>query len=105
EKARFEILKVHTRRMPLAEDVNLAELAKRTEGYTGADIELLVREAGLLALRESINVDRVYARHFEEALKRVKPSLTPDLIKFYETWNERFRRAARPQLTVSGFYV
>ncbi|MEM0493652.1 MAG: CDC48 family AAA ATPase [Thermofilum sp.] len=105
EKARFEILKVHTRRMPLAEDVNLAELAKRTEGYTGADIELLVREAGLLALRESINVDKVYARHFEEALKRVKPSLTPDLIKFYETWNERFRRAARPQLTVSGFYV
>ena len=105
ERARLEILKVHTRRMPLAEDVDLAEIAKRTEGYTGADLEVLVREAGLLALREDISIQRVYARHFEEALKKIKPSLTPDIVKFYETWNERFRRAARQQLTVTGFYV
>ncbi|MCC6039563.1 MAG: AAA family ATPase, partial [Thermofilum sp.] len=105
ERARLEILKVHTRRMPLAEDVDLAEIAKRTEGYTGADLEVLVREAGLLALREDINIQKVYARHFEEALKKVKPSLTPDIVKFYETWSERFRRATRQQLTVTGFYV
>jgi len=105
ERARLEILKVHTRRMPLAEDVDLAEIAKRTEGYTGADLEVLVREAGLLALRENIDIQKVYARHFEEALKKVKPSLTPEIVKFYETWNERFRRATRQQLTVTGFYV
>ncbi|WP_288006015.1 CDC48 family AAA ATPase [Thermofilum sp.] len=105
EKARLEILKVHTRRMPLAEDVDLLEMAKKTEGYTGADIEVLVREAGLLALRENINIDKVYARHFEEALKKVKPSLTQDIIKFYEAWNERARKVSKQQLTVTGFYV
>ncbi|WP_460025703.1 CDC48 family AAA ATPase [Infirmifilum sp. SLHALR2] len=105
EKARLEIFKVHTRRMPLAEDVDLAELAKRTEGYTGADIEVLVREAGLIALRENINTDKVHMRHFEEALKKVRPSLTPDIIKFYESWNERARKVSKQQLTVTGFYV
>jgi transitional endoplasmic reticulum ATPase len=91
--------------MPLAEDVDLLEIAKKTEGYTGADIEVLVREAGLLALRENINIDKVYARHFEEALKKVKPSLTQDIIKFYEAWNERARKVSKQQLTVTGFYV
>jgi len=91
--------------MPLAEDVDLAELAKRTEGYTGADIEVLVREAGLIALRENINTDKVHMRHFEEALKKVRPSLTPDIIKFYESWNERARKVSKQQLTVTGFYV
>ena len=105
EKARLEILKVHTRNMPLAEDVDLLEIAKKTEGYTGADLEVLVREAGLLALRENINIDKVYARHFEEALKKVKPSLTQDIIKFYEAWNERARKVSKQQLTVTGFYV
>ena len=105
EKARLEILKVHTRSMPLAEDVDLLEIAKKTEGYTGADIEVLVREAGLLALRENINIDNVYARHFEEALKKVKPSLTQDIIKFYEAWNERARKVSKQQLTITGFYV
>lgn len=54
EKARLDIFKIHTRSMNLAEDVNLEELAKKTEGYTGADIEALCREAAMLAVRESI---------------------------------------------------
>ncbi|AKG39247.1 ATPase AAA [Infirmifilum uzonense] len=105
EKARLEIFKVHTKRMPLAEDVDLAELAKRTEGYTGADIEVLVREAGLIALREDISTEKVHMRHFEEALRKIHPSLTPDIIKFYESWNERARKITKQQLTVTGFYV
>ncbi len=54
EEARYEILKIHTRNMPLAGDVDLRELAKRTEGYTGADIEAMCMEAGLAALRENL---------------------------------------------------
>jgi transitional endoplasmic reticulum ATPase len=54
EKARLDIFKIHTRGMNLAEDVDLEELAKKTEGYTGADIEALCREAAMLAVRESI---------------------------------------------------
>ena len=97
-KARIEIFKVHTKRVKLADDVNLEELAKRTEGYTGADIAALVREAAMLALRETIREKTVKAKpvsmkHFEEALKRIPPSLTPEDIRRYEEIAKRLRRA------------
>ncbi|AAL62959.1 AAA family ATPase, possible cell division control protein cdc48 [Pyrobaculum aerophilum str. IM2] len=96
-KARLDILLIHTRSTPLAKDVDLEELARRTEGYSGADLELLVREATFLALREDINAKEVSMRHFEEAMKKVRPSITPDMLKFYESWLEKAR-----QLTVSA---
>ncbi|MCC6020197.1 MAG: AAA family ATPase, partial [Thermoproteaceae archaeon] len=91
-RARLEVLLIHTRTTPLAKDVDLEELARRTEGYTGADLELLVKEATFLALREDINAREVAMRHFEEALKKVSPSIMPDMLKFYESWLERARR-------------
>ena len=96
-RARLEILLIHTKATPLAKDVDLEELARRTEGYSGADLELLVREATFLALREDINAKEVSMRHFEEALKKVRPSVTSDMLKFYETWLEKAR-----QLTVAA---
>jgi len=90
--ARIEILKIHTRRMPLAEDVDLYELARRTEGYSGADLEALVREAAMNALREDINIDKVYMRHFIEALEKIKPSITPEIVKYYIEWYNRARQ-------------
>jgi len=88
--------KVHTKRIKLSSDVNLEELAKRTEGYTGADIAAVVREAAMLALREIVNersVKPVSARHFEEALRRVPPSLGPDDVRRYEEMAKKLRRA------------
>ena len=109
KKARLEILKIHTRKMPLAEDVNLEELAELTEGYTGADLEVLVREAGLLALREAIKngapVDKVRRVHFEKAREKVKPSITLDMLKYYENWAERSRRMKQVRATHMGFYI
>jgi transitional endoplasmic reticulum ATPase len=96
-RARLEVLLIHTKATPLAKDVDLEELARRTEGYSGADLELLVREATFLALREDINAKEVSMRHFEEALKKVRPSVAPDMLKFYETWLEKAR-----QLTVAA---
>ncbi|MET1159669.1 MAG: CDC48 family AAA ATPase [Thermoprotei archaeon] len=90
--ARIEILRIHTRNMPLAEDVDLYEIAKRTEGYTGADLEALAREAALIALREDMYIDKVYMRHFLQALEKVKPSLTPDIVKSYLDWYNRARQ-------------
>ena len=95
-RARLEILLIHTRSTPLAKDVDLEELARRTEGYSGADLELLVREATFLALRGDINAKEVAMRHFEAALNKVKPSITSDMLKFYENWLEKAR-----QLTVA----
>jgi transitional endoplasmic reticulum ATPase len=92
EEARYEIFKIHTKKMPLAEDVDLKELARRTENYTGADIEAVVIEAGLAAARENIEVDKVYMRHFEYALEKVRPSLTPEIIRDYQQITENFKK-------------
>jgi len=91
-RARLEILKVHTRKVPLASDVDLEKLAELTEGYSGADLEALVREAALVALRENLNASVVESRHFIIALNTIKPSLTPQMIKFYEEWFNKIRQ-------------
>ena len=105
ENTRFEILKVHVRRIrALADEVKdgnykyLRDLAKRTEGYTGADLAALVKEAAMLALRESIKEKKmipVSIKHFEEALKRVQPSLTPEDIRRYEEIAKQLKRSIR----------
>jgi len=74
KEARMEIFKVHTRHMPL-KDVDLNEMVRKTDGYSGADIEGVCREAALIALREDIKSDIVTAEEFEKALKKIKPSI------------------------------
>jgi len=59
EKGRLEIFKVHTAKMPLADDVDLQRLAKNTEGYVGSDIEAVSREAVMLALRDNLQADKI----------------------------------------------
>ncbi|MBW3022777.1 CDC48 family AAA ATPase, partial [Candidatus Woesearchaeota archaeon] len=75
EKARVEIFKVHTEKMPL-KNVNVKELAKKTEGYVGSDIEAICREAAILALRKDMKAKEVTMDNFEDALKKVRPSVT-----------------------------
>ncbi|MFH1285383.1 MAG: CDC48 family AAA ATPase [Candidatus Micrarchaeota archaeon] len=88
EKARLAIFKVHTKKMPLASDVNLEELATKTEGYTGADIEGVCREAGMNAIREHKQPKNVDAKHFEEALKSIKPTITKQHIERIEKFKK-----------------
>ncbi len=82
-EGRHSILKVLTRNVPLAEDVDLMELAAVTDGFSGADLAALVREAALEAIREDVKAQKVEMRHFREALKKVRPSLTPEILKFF----------------------
>ncbi|WP_456321568.1 CDC48 family AAA ATPase [Palaeococcus sp. (in: euryarchaeotes)] len=109
ERARLEILRVHTRRVPLSEDVNLKEIAKMTEGYSGADLEALVREAALMTLRRAIAGRemeelgdellerlRVRKKDFEEAMKKIKPSITKYMLEYYENF-EKSRRVERKE--------
>ncbi len=60
-----------------------AEMAKRTNGYSGADIEAVCREAAMLALREDIKADKVKQAHFDAALQKVKPSLSKREVEKY----------------------
>ncbi|PIN96247.1 AAA family ATPase [Candidatus Micrarchaeota archaeon CG10_big_fil_rev_8_21_14_0_10_60_32] len=73
EDARLQILKVQTRAMPLEKGIDLKQFAKRTEGYSGADLEAFCREAGMNALRENQAAKTVAKAHFEKAFDSVKP--------------------------------
>ena len=73
EEARIAIFEVHTKGMPLAEDVNLKKLAKNTEGYVGADIEAVCREAAMFTLRDDIEANEIPNKYFKEAIEKVKP--------------------------------
>lgn len=84
EAGRKIILDIHTKKMPLAKDVDLDDLAKRTERFTGADLEDLVRRAGMVALRRSLKSKTVDMDDFEAALKDTRASVTPEMEKEYE---------------------
>jgi transitional endoplasmic reticulum ATPase len=91
EKARLEILKIHTKDMPLAKDVNLKEISRKTKGYSGADLEALAREAGLFALRKDMKSNTVTRVEFQKALKKVQPSINEEMVAFYEKIRERIK--------------
>lgn len=92
ERTRLEILKVHTKNMPLDGDVSIGELAKEIEGYTGADIEGLCREAALSALRENRKAKKVSMKHFEEAKKSVHPSMDEETARVYERMGQEMEK-------------
>ncbi len=92
EKARLEILKLYTMNMPLDKTVDIKSLANKLEGYTGADIEALTREAGLTALREDMKANIVTGQHFDLAFEKIKPSVDPKIIEYYKGAEERFKK-------------
>jgi transitional endoplasmic reticulum ATPase len=91
---RLRILGIHVANMPLAEGVDLESLARRTERFTGADLEDLVRRAGLFALRESLQATTVTAAHFEAALGDTRASVTPEIEREYEQMAARLKQDA-----------
>ncbi len=89
-ESRKKILEVHTEYMPLADEVSLDKIALETEGYSGADIENLCREAGMQAIREKMDgLDKIEPIHFEKALDKIKSTLTKNLISRYEEMANR----------------
>ncbi|KAL2905387.1 Cell division control protein 48-like protein B [Bienertia sinuspersici] len=82
-EARYEILRVHTRNMKLGPDVNLQRIAEATDWFTGAELEGLCREAGIVALRENIYATIVTNGHFQTVKNSLKPALTKEDIDSY----------------------
>ncbi len=93
-EGRRRILGIQTEKMPLAGDVDLDSLANRTDRYTGADLEDLVRRAGLGALRRSLKSAEVWMVDFEEALKESRASVTPETERDYEQIAGRLKQDA-----------
>ncbi len=99
---RRHILGIHTKDMPLAEDVDLDTIAERTSRFTGADLEDLTRRAGLLALRQSLEAQSVTIEHFEQALRETRPSVTPEMEREYEDMVRTLKQEG-PQRQPIGF--
>jgi transitional endoplasmic reticulum ATPase len=101
EQSRLQIFKIYTKGMPLAKDVDLATLVTMSKGYSGADIEGLCREAAMHALRKDVNSSEVAMQDFQYALKRIGPSITPDMEKWYKGFMQQARTLQKPATPVS----
>lgn len=86
---REEIFKIKLAKIPIEEDVEIAELVLRTEGYSGAEIEAVCKEAALKALESSFDVEKISMKFFEIALKIVPPRTSRELLKIYEEFEKR----------------
>ena len=114
EKGREMIFNIHTKKMPIGtgkklftkgeRDKLLKEFAKKTPGYTGADLEALVREAAILALREDVDSQQVKKRHFDEALKKVKPSVNQPTIEIYKKIEDNYLKSAKAAVPQSTYF-
>jgi transitional endoplasmic reticulum ATPase len=101
EKSKLQIFKIYTKNMPLKKDVELSQLVASARYYSGADIEALCREAAMVALRKDVNTKEVAMEDFEEARKRIGPSVTPDMEKWYKSFLQQVRQVQKPATPVA----
>ena len=105
EEGRLKILEIHTKKMPLNKNVKIKDVAKKSIGYTGADLESLCREAAMLSLRESIDSEQVKKKHFDEALNKIKPSVNKSTIEVYKKVEENYLKSAKAAVPVENSYL
>jgi transitional endoplasmic reticulum ATPase len=104
KQGRLEILRIHTRNVPMKNKEKIIEkLAEDTEGYTGADIESLVREAAMLALRENKEAKEVLEIHFKKAMDKVVPSVTKSDAERYRQIEKKYLRSAKSALPETSY--
>jgi transitional endoplasmic reticulum ATPase len=101
ERSRVQIFKIYTKDMPLAKNIDSANLATIAKNYSGADIAALCREAAMYALRKDVNTKEVTMADFEEGRKRIGPSVTPDMEKWYKSFMQQARQVQKPATPVA----
>jgi len=101
ERSKLLIFEIYTKKMPLDKNVNLQQLASSAKYYSGADIEALCREAAMAALRKDTKTKEVTLADFEEARKRIGPSITPDMEKWYKSFMQQARQVQKPATPVA----
>jgi len=101
EKSRLQIFKLYTKGMPLSKDVDLNQLTVATKYYSGADIESLCREAAMHTLRRDVNAAEVTMKDFQDAIKEVGPSVSPDMEKWYKSFMQQVRQVQKPTTPVA----
>jgi transitional endoplasmic reticulum ATPase len=99
--ARLKILQIKTKDMPLDKGVKVEELAKKMQGYSGADIDSICREAAITALRKDPETTKVTLNDFEKVMSEILPSITPDMEKWYQETNKRIREQLKPPMDIA----
>ena len=102
QEGREQILEIHTGDTPLAPDVSLREVAEITDGYVGSDLEGIAREAAIEALRDDDDATEVEMKHFRRAMESVRPTITEDIMSYYEDIEREFKGGARDALRDTG---
>jgi transitional endoplasmic reticulum ATPase len=112
---RNQILHIHTKKMPLGDGKKLftekekeefiKDIAKETDGYTGADLEAVTREAAYFSLREDITAKQVTKKHFSQALGKVKPSINKSTIELYKRIESEYLKSAKAALPMDNTYL
>jgi transitional endoplasmic reticulum ATPase len=115
EEGRKQILSIHTKKMPVGDGKKLftekekedfvKDIAKETDGYTGADLEAVSREAAYFALRENIDSKQVLKKHFKDALNKVKPSINKSTIELYKRIESEYLKSAKAALPMDSTYL
>jgi transitional endoplasmic reticulum ATPase len=101
DKSRYQVFKIYTKGMPISADVDLNQLALMTRYYSGADIESLCREAAMHSLRRDVNAQQVTMKDFQDAMKEMGPSITPDMEKWYKSFMQQIRQVQKPATPVA----
>jgi len=104
-EARKKILEVHTKDMPLDDDVDLDELAEETKGYVGSDIESLCREAGMFSLRNNPESEEVRWEDFESAIDEVQPTATDENVEHYRRMMKKMEQVEEPDQDSPDYYA
>ena len=101
EEARLKILEVKTKDVPLDDSVSITDLASRMVDYSGADIESVVREAAIHALRRDTESSVVTLEDFEDALADTFPSITPDMERWYADITKTMSVREKPPMAIA----
>ena len=105
KEGRKKILEIHTRNMPLDKTVKMQKLIEKTEGFVGADLESLTREAAIIALRKDMKSKTVKMADFEEALSKMRPSVSEETAKRYKKMEEHYMKAVKSEMPVGPIYT
>ncbi|MFH0949520.1 MAG: CDC48 family AAA ATPase, partial [Candidatus Aenigmatarchaeota archaeon] len=103
EKTRLNILRIHTKNMPLAKDIDIGTLAKDAEGFSGADLEALCREAGMNAMRKNLSSKEITKKEFSAAMKNISPSVSKEMNDFYESMMKKRRHQQMDEIKEEGY--
>jgi transitional endoplasmic reticulum ATPase len=99
DNSRLQILKIYTKKIPIAEGISLEGLTQSTRGYSGADIQAVCNEAAMNALRRGSKI--VEQPDFSKALEMIGPTITPEVEKWYQSVIQQFRKPTRPSTVIA----